>query len=110
MEIARDYERVARAIAFLRREGRRQPGLADLAEYLGLSPAHTQRLFSRWAGISPKRFVQCLTVEAIKRRMAGTSDLLGLSLDAGLSGPGRLHELFVTLEGLSPGEFRYRAH
>lgn len=109
MKTTSDYQRVARAIAFLRRESRRQPALADVAEHLGLSPAYTQRLFSRWVGVSPKRFVQHLTVEAIKRRMAGTADLLGLSLDAGLSGPGRLHDLFVTLEGMSPGEFRRAA-
>lgn len=104
-----DYQRVAAAIAFLRRESRRQPTLDELAEHIGLSPAYTQRLFSRWAGISPKRFVQHLTVETLKDRMAETTDLLGLSLDAGLSGPGRLHDLFVTLEGLSPGEFRRAA-
>lgn len=104
-----DYRRIAEAIRFLRRERLRQPALHDLAAHLGLSAAHTQCLFSRWAGISPKRFVQYLTVQAIKRRMRETGDLLGLLLDAGLSGAGRLHDLFVTMEALSPGEYRQAA-
>lgn len=104
-----DYARIERAIAFLRERRQAQPDLDQLARHLGLSPAHTQRLFSRWAGVSPKRFLQFLTVEAAKRRMRETADLLGLALDTGLSGPGRLHDLFVTLEALSPGEFRRAA-
>lgn len=104
-----DYARIERAIAYLRRHAAAQPGLTDLAAQLGLSGTHLQRLFSRWAGISPKRFVQYLTVEHAKRCMAQTGDLLGLSLGAGLSGPGRLHDLFVTMEAMSPGEFRLAA-
>jgi AraC family transcriptional regulator of adaptative response/methylated-DNA-[protein]-cysteine methyltransferase len=104
-----DYARVERAIAFLSEHRRAQPDLAELAAHLDLSPAHTQRLFRRWAGVSPKRFVQFLTVEYAKRRMRDTADLLGLALGAGLSGPGRLHDLFVTMEALSPGEFRRAA-
>jgi AraC family transcriptional regulator of adaptative response/methylated-DNA-[protein]-cysteine methyltransferase len=104
-----DYARIERAIAFLRERRQAQPDLAQLGAHLGLSPAHTQRLFRRWAGVSPKRFVQFLTVEYAKRRMRDTADLLGLALDSGLSGPGRLHQLFVTMEALSPGEFRRAA-
>lgn len=106
---AEDYARIAEAISFLRDAHQEQPGLDDLAANLGLSPGHAQRLFSRWAGISPKRFVQFLTVEHAKQRIATTADLLSLSADVGLSGPGRLHDLFVSMEALSPGEFKQAA-
>ena len=106
---ADDYARVADAILYLRAARDRQPGLDDVAAHLGLSLGHAQRLFSRWAGISPKRFLQFLTIEHAKRQIASTADLLTLSADAGLSGPGRLHDLFVTMEALSPGEFRAAA-
>jgi len=104
-----DYVRVAQAIAYLRRHKTQQPDLAALAAHLELSEFHVQKLFSRWAGISPKRFLQFLTVEYAKRRMAESGDLLTLSHDAGLSGPGRLHDLFVTMEAMSPGEFKRAA-
>ena len=104
-----NYARIAQAIAFLRSNHARQPDLGELAGHLGLSESHTQRLFTRWAGISPKRFVQYLTVEHAKQRMGVTGNLLGLSLDAGLSGPGRLHDLFVGLEAMTPGEFKRAA-
>lgn len=104
-----DYIRAARAIAFLRAHQRQQPSLAMVADHLGLSETHVQKLFSRWTGISPKRFLQFLTVEYAKERMAQTGDLLNLSLDVGLSGPGRLHDLFVNMEAMSPGEFKQAA-
>jgi len=104
-----NYARVERAIRFLRAHHAEQPELRDLAAHIDLSESHTQRLFSQWAGISPKRFLQFLTVEHAKRRMGQTAHLLGLSLDAGLSGPGRLHDLFVSMEAMSPGEFRQAA-
>lgn len=103
---AEQYARIERAIAFLRARRADGPGLDELAAYLGLSQGHVQRLFSRWAGISPKRFQQLLTVEQAKRRMRDTGSLLDVALDAGVSGPGRLHDLFVNLEAVSPGEFR----
>jgi len=103
---ARDYERVARAIEFLRRNAASQPDLTAVARHLHLSEHHFQRLFTRWAGVSPKRFVQYLTVEHAKSRLAATSSLLDLAGAVGLSGPGRLHDLFVTLEALSPGEYK----
>jgi AraC family transcriptional regulator of adaptative response/methylated-DNA-[protein]-cysteine methyltransferase len=103
------FQRIAEAIAFLRARHREQPGLGDLAAHLGLSESHTQRLFTRWAGVSPKRFLQFLTVEYVKGRMDQTADLLGLAVDAGLSGPGRLHDLFVNMEAMSPGEFKRAA-
>ena len=104
-----NYVRIEKAINFLRQHQAEQPELRDLAAHINLSESHTQRLFSRWAGISPKRFVQFLTIEYAKRQMGQTGDLLGLALDAGLSGPGRLHDLFVNMEAMSPGEFRQAA-
>lgn len=103
---ARDYERVARAIDFLRRNAASQPDLAAAARHLHLSEHHFQRLFTRWAGVSPKRFVQYLTLEHAKSRLAATSGVLELAGAVGLSGPGRLHDLFVTLEAVSPGEYK----
>lgn len=106
---AATYARIERAITYLRQHRLEQPGLAALAEHIGLSASHTQRLFCRWAGVSPKRFVQFLTVEHAKRQMAHTGNVLGTSLAAGLSGPGRLHDLFVTMQAMSPGEFKRAA-
>jgi AraC family transcriptional regulator of adaptative response/methylated-DNA-[protein]-cysteine methyltransferase len=103
---ARDYARIARAIGFLREHAAAQPDLAGAARHVGLSEFHFQRLFTRWAGVSPKRFLQFLTVEDAKRRLAATRNTLDLAADVGLSGSGRLHDLFVTLEAMSPGEAR----
>jgi len=104
-----DYLLIADTIAYLRKHYRQQPTLAEVARHAGLSEAHFQRLFSRWAGISPKRFVQFLTVEYAKQRIAAAENLFSLSLDAGLSGAGRLHDLFVNMEAMSPGEYRRQA-
>jgi len=101
---SRDYARIAEAIGYLHAHRRDQPDLATLAQHLNLSEPHLQRLFTRWAGISPKRFLQSLTLDYARARLDATRDVLSLSLDAGLSGPGRLHDLFVTLDAVSPGE------
>lgn len=102
----RDYERIARAIDYLRRNADRQPDLSAVARRVHLSEHHFQRLFTRWAGVSPKRFLQFLTVEHAKARLAGSRSVLDVAAGVGLSGPGRLHDLFVTLEAMTPGEFR----
>jgi AraC family transcriptional regulator, regulatory protein of adaptative response / methylated-DNA-[protein]-cysteine methyltransferase len=101
-----DYDRIAEAIAFLRDRYPEQPDLATIAQHVHLSEYHFQRLFTRWAGISPKRFLQYLTVEYAKSQIRRSQNLMDLSLRAGLSGPGRLHDLFVTLEAVSPGEYK----
>ena len=103
---ALDYQRVARAIAYLRLHAGAQPGLTAVARHVRLSEFHFQRLFQRWAGVSPKRFLQHLTLERAKARIAHSGSLLEASAGAGLSGPGRLHDLFVTLEAMSPGEYK----
>lgn len=101
-----DYERVARAIAYLYRHAGMQPDLAAIARHVHLSEFHFQRLFLRWAGVSPKRFLQHLTLERAKARIACFGSVMEASADVGLSGPGRLHDLFVTLEAMSPGEYK----
>ncbi len=101
-----DYARIAQAIAFMRQNQIIQPDLATVAQHVHLSEYHFQRLFTKWAGISPKRFLQYLTVEYAKSRITQTKSLLQLTTDVGLSSPGRLHDLFVNLQAMSPGEFK----
>lgn len=101
-----DYDRITQAISFIRQYHLSQPNLATVAEYIGLSEYHFQRLFTQWVGISPKRFLQYLTIEDAKSKINHTQTLLDLTLDVGLSSPGRLHDLFVNLEAMSPGEFK----
>jgi AraC family transcriptional regulator of adaptative response/methylated-DNA-[protein]-cysteine methyltransferase len=101
-----DYARIERAIRFLDAHRATQPSLADVAAHVGLSEAHFQKLFTRWAGISPKRFVQYRTAEVVKRLLAEERSVLAVSFDAGLSGPGRLHDLVVNAEAVTPGELQ----
>lgn len=103
-----DYLRVEKAIRFIETEALRQPSLAEIAASVGLSEFHFQRLFSRWVGISPKRFLQFLTKEYARKLLEESRDVLSVTYDAGLSSPGRLHELFVTCEAVTPGEVKTR--
>jgi len=107
-EWQRQYAAVARAIAFIRANAARQPELAEIAAAAKLSEYHLQRLFSAWAGLSPKRFLQYLTKEHALTALRASSGMLDAALDAGLSGPGRLHDLMVSCEALTPGEIRAR--
>ena len=102
----RDYERVEKAIAFIEMNFHSQPGLRQIADQIGLSEYHFQRLFSRWVGISPKRFLQFLTKEYAKKLLEKSSNILDVTYETGLSSPGRLHDLFVTCEAVTPGEFK----
>ncbi|MDA0260722.1 MAG: methylated-DNA--[protein]-cysteine S-methyltransferase [Proteobacteria bacterium] len=103
-----DYERIASALRYLDEHLTEQPNLTEVAAQVGLSPHHFQRLFKRWAGISPKRFLQFLTVEYAKDCLIASQSVLDTSLDAGLSGPSRLHDLFVACEAMTPGEYKRR--
>jgi AraC family transcriptional regulator of adaptative response/methylated-DNA-[protein]-cysteine methyltransferase len=103
-----DYERVAQAILFLEDHAGEQPDVAAVAANAGLSPYHFQRLFRRWAGTSPKRFLQCLTVAQAKCALADSRSVLDAAFEVGLSGPGRLHDLFVACEAMTPGEYKQR--
>ena len=107
-EWSRDYRRIERAINFIEENIDSRPDLAAVARVAGLSDFHFQRLFSRMVGISPKRYEQFLTKEAAKKLLAGSESLLDAAYDVGLSGPGRLHDLFVSCEAVTPGEFKSR--
>ncbi len=101
-----DYSRIEKAILDLDRNFRRQPSLDEMARKAGLSPYHFQRLFTRWAGISPKRFLQFLTAEHAGRLLRESGSVLDAAYGAGLSGPGRLHDLTVGICAATPGEIR----
>jgi len=101
-----DYERVAGVIRYLDQHHTAQPDLTELARGAGLSSFHFHRLFSTWAGVTPKDFLQCLTLEHVKALLRDGESVLDAALNVGLSGPGRLHDLCVTLEAASPGELK----
>lgn len=103
-DAARDYARVAEAIRFIDTHRRDQPDLAAVAAAIGLSPAHAQRLFTRWAGVSPKRFLGVLTFDHARRLLRDSASILDTALDVGLSGPSRLHDLCLSMEAMTPGE------
>jgi AraC family transcriptional regulator of adaptative response/methylated-DNA-[protein]-cysteine methyltransferase len=101
-----DFTRIANVIQYLDQNHTHQPALGDLAAAVQLSESHFHRLFQRWASITPKDFLQCLTAEHAKRRLRESASVLDAAIDSGLSGPGRLHDLLVTIEAASPGEFK----
>lgn len=101
-----DYRRVEQAIHYLEDQFRSSPDLEKIAAHVGLSKFHFDRLFRRWAGISPMRFLRFLTLEYTKEQLARSANLLDTAYDAGLSGPGRLHDLYVTFEAMTPGEYK----
>jgi AraC family transcriptional regulator of adaptative response/methylated-DNA-[protein]-cysteine methyltransferase len=107
-QLSQDYTRIERAIDFLQTHFHEQPSLSEMAHSVNLSEYHFQRLFSRWVGISPKRFMQYLTKEHAKQLLVHSEDLLSVSYATGLSGPSRLHDLFVTCEAVTPGEYKKR--
>lgn len=100
------YRQIARAIEHLTTAYQQQPTLAELADRANLSEFHFQRLFTEWAGVSPKKFGQYLTLEHAKGQLRRGAPLAEAAYDAGLSGTGRLHDLFVSIEGVTPGQFR----
>lgn len=102
-----NFSRIEKSIAYLHEHYRRHPSLDEVAGHVHLSPFHFQRLFTDWAGVSPKKFVQFLTVEHAKEVLSGKeSTLFDAAHQSGLSGTGRLHDLFVSIEGMTPGEFK----
>jgi AraC family transcriptional regulator of adaptative response/methylated-DNA-[protein]-cysteine methyltransferase len=105
---SRDFERIARAIEFIAAHAQEQPSLSEIAAAAGWSEYHFARVFRRWAGISPKQFLQHLSLAAAKQTLDDERSVLQAALDAGLSGPGRLHDLFVSLEAVTPGEYKSR--
>ncbi|MBG86010.1 MAG: hypothetical protein CMO80_03805 [Verrucomicrobiales bacterium] len=111
-EIPRDsshmnnYARIARVIEHLDQHGADQPSLSELAAFTGLSASRLHHLFVEWAGVTPKDFLQCLTIERAKEMLRNGQDVLNSSINAGLSGPGRLHDLSVSLQAATPGEIK----
>lgn len=103
---AGDYERIRRIIAFISRNWRDQPSLDAIAEHVGLSTTHVHHLFRRWCGLTPKAFLAALTLDHAKGLLASSASVLDATLEVGLSGPGRLHDLFVAHEAMSPGEYK----
>jgi len=102
-----DFARIASAIEYIRDNFRDQPSLEDIARRVSLSPSHFQRLFTDWAGVSPKKFLQYISIEYAKKALAeGGSTLFDTACETGLSGTGRLHDLFINIEGMTPGEYK----
>jgi AraC family transcriptional regulator of adaptative response/methylated-DNA-[protein]-cysteine methyltransferase len=102
-----DFNRIAEAITFIRSNFKSQPALDEVARQIHLSPFHFQRLFTDWAGVSPKRFLQYITVEHAKNMLANTgTSLSDVAFETGLSGTSRLHDLFIKIEGMTPGEYK----
>ena len=104
-----DFSRVAQAIRFLCARVPEQPSLGEVAAQAGVSEFHFQRIFQKWAGISPKRFLQYLTLREAKGLLLASRSVLETSLELGLSSPSRLHDLFVSVERMTPGQFKARA-
>lgn len=103
-----DYALIRRAILFLSEQWSTQPTLEALAAEIGLSPAHTQKLFKRWCGLSPKEFVQAITIDHARTLLDGAASVLETAHEVGLSGGGRLHDLFLTHEAMTPGDYKRR--
>lgn len=104
---SQQYQRIEKAIAYIHNHFQEQPGLEELAHVAGFSPHHFQKIFKAWAGVSPKKFMQFLSLEYSKTRLRQEgASLLSAAYDTGLSGTGRLHDLYIKLEGMTPGEYK----
>ncbi|WP_069131140.1 methylated-DNA--[protein]-cysteine S-methyltransferase [Rhodohalobacter halophilus] len=101
-----DYDRIEKAIRFLRENFKSQPRLDEVAAHVGLSSYHFQKMFTKWAGVSPKKFLQFISLEYAKQLLKKDRTLFDVSDQAGLSGTGRLHDLFVNIEAMTPGEYK----
>lgn len=103
-----DYDRIERAIAYFDERFQEQPTIPEVARHVGLSESHFHRLFHHWAGITPKRFLEYVTAAHARRMLEESATVLETAWESGLSGPSRLHDLFITLEGVTPGQIQRR--
>ncbi|MGI9373199.1 MAG: methylated-DNA--[protein]-cysteine S-methyltransferase [Hyphomicrobiales bacterium] len=103
---AQDYNHIRNVISYLSENWREQPSLDELAHFAQLSPAHLQKIFTRWAGVSPKGFLQALTLDHARELLRDSASVLDTAFEVGMSGPGRLHDLFVTHEAMTPGDYK----
>lgn len=101
-----DYERIEKAIGFIASNFQQQPNLDEVARQVHISPFHFQRMFKNWAGVSPKKFLQYISVEHAKSLLKQNRSLSDVTIETGLSGSGRLHDLFISIEGMTPGEYK----
>ena len=101
-----DYERVRSIVSFISERWRDQPSIEDIAEHAGMSPTHVHHLFRRWCGLTPKDFLAAITLDNARALLADSASVLDTSYEVGLSGPGRLHDLFVAHEAMTPGEYK----
>lgn len=101
-----NYQRIETAINYIISNFRSQPSLDDVAAHVHLSPYHFQKLFTDWAGVSPKQFLQYISISHAKKLLAAHASLADAAFDTGLSGSGRLHDMFVKIEGMTPGEYK----
>jgi AraC family transcriptional regulator of adaptative response/methylated-DNA-[protein]-cysteine methyltransferase len=106
MQAEVDYKRIERAIHYIGEHQNGQPSLEEIATHINMSPFHFQRLFTRWAGISPKKFLQFLTLQYAKEQIREDLSLSEIAYEAGLSGTSRLHDLFINMEGMTPGQYK----
>lgn len=106
LDLCADYDVVRRIVAYISTHWRRQPTIEEIAAHVGLSASHVHHLFRRWAGLSPKAFLQALTLDHAKALLGDQASLLDAAYEVGLSGPARLHDLFVTHEAMTPGDYK----
>ena len=101
-----EYPVIEKALVYIENNFKRQPELEDIASHIGLSPFHLQRTFKDWVGISPKRFLQFLTIDHARKLLKESRSILDVTYESGLSSPGRIHDLFISIDAVTPGEFK----